>query len=126
MKIPGATGTLIIAKGKITVKSTIDCVIREDSRTVFEEVGFFAPESVGLEVKLVDKRIRIVKMRDESPLAKAGLKPGDSIVSVDGVIVESTAQFRALLLERVLAQRGTIILDRNGKRVTTTIEFKVN
>ncbi|HET9470517.1 MAG TPA: S1C family serine protease, partial [Usitatibacter sp.] len=40
-----------------------------------------------------DGRVKVMQVNDESPAAKAGLKPGDIILSIDGEPVESLAHF---------------------------------
>ena len=40
-----------------------------------------------------DGRVKVMQVSDESPAAKAGLKPGDIILSIDGEPVESLAHF---------------------------------
>ncbi|HEX3097458.1 MAG TPA: S1C family serine protease [Usitatibacter sp.] len=40
-----------------------------------------------------DGRVKVMQVSDESPAAKAGLRPGDIILSIDGEPVESLAHF---------------------------------
>jgi carboxyl-terminal processing protease len=39
---------------------------------------------VGLEVNLVDNLVRVVSPIDDTPAARAGIKPGDALIAVDG------------------------------------------
>lgn len=43
---------------------------------------------VGLEVNMDDDRVTVVAPIDDTPAARAGMKPGDQIVSIDGIDVD--------------------------------------
>ena len=92
---------------------------------VFDSVGFFTPQRVGLEVEAVNKTIRVVKVVAESSFAKANVKVGDEIVGIDGKPPESLEDFRDRLLNSVLASRARLSLRRNNGDVQVDIRFEV-
>ena len=47
-----------------------------------------------------DGRVKVVQVNEESPAAKAGISPGDIILSVDGQAIESLQQFYEVLWAR--------------------------
>ncbi len=67
--------------------------------------------------------IRVGDVREDSPAAAAGWRPGDRIVEVDGVPIESVAQVHARLTN---AESGTaeVVLRRDGVDVTTSLELR--
>ncbi len=78
-------------------------VTEEDMRGSFDGIG------VVVEVK--DKKLTVVAPQEDSPGARAGIKPGDIIVKVDGQDTE-----KLNLLEAVALIRGP-----RGSKVTLTI-----
>ena len=84
---------------------------------------------VGLSVIGVDEGLRVTRVYDGSPAARAGLKPGDLIVAVDGRSLRGVAEQTAV--SRVKGPSGTEVrlrVQRDGKtfdrvvtRATVTI-----
>jgi carboxyl-terminal processing protease len=76
---------------------------------------------VGLEVNLVDGLVRVVSPIDDTPAARAGIKPGDAIIAVDGEPVSER------LDETVTKLRGdagtTVRLDIQRDGVESLLEF---
>ncbi len=66
---------------------------------------------LGIEVLQVDGGLRIVSPIDDTPAARAGIKPGDSIVKIDGKLVE-----RQNINEMFQQLRG-----KPGSKITLTI-----
>lgn len=66
---------------------------------------------VGLEVSTRDGEIRVVAPIDDSPAQRAGIRPGDTIVAIDGATVEEDG-----LRETIRRLRG-----RNGSKVSITV-----
>jgi carboxyl-terminal processing protease len=60
---------------------------------------------IGAEVQMKDNHVIIVAPLDGTPAQKAGLKPGDIILKVDGVDV--TGQTLEQVVSRILGQAGT-------------------
>jgi serine protease Do len=68
-------------------------------------------EERGVEVKNVD---------DDSPAAKAGLKPGDVVLEFNGQRVESGEQFARLVRETPAGRQAKLLILREGKNQTVT------
>ncbi len=62
---------------------------------------------VGLEVSLEDDQVVVVSPFDGSPAADAGLRPGDIIVTIDGVAVNGAALGEAI--DRMRGKEGTTV-----------------
>lgn len=58
-----------------------------------------------------------------SPAKKAGLKPGDRIVAVDGAAIERGAQLRQALGRKYAGDRATIEVERDGAKSTHEVEL---
>ena len=72
-----------------------------------------APDPLGL---------RIVQVYDESPAARAGVKPGDVLTAADGKSLKGLPQETAVA--RVKGPMGTdvrLAITRGGKKITTTV-----
>ncbi len=68
-------------------------------------------DGVGLEVTMEDGLVKIISPIDDSPAAKAGIKPGDFIAAIDGTPVQGMT-----LDEAVTRMRGA-----DGSKVTLTL-----
>jgi carboxyl-terminal processing protease len=64
-------------------------------------------EGIGATVEMVDGRLRIVRPLPGSPAEEAGLKPGDIVLEVDGVLLEGMDILEAISLIR--GPQGTIV-----------------
>jgi carboxyl-terminal processing protease len=69
-------------------------------------------EGIGAEIQELDGFIQIVSPIKESPAEKAGLKPNDKVISVDGKSIQGMSATEAVLLIR----------GEKGSSVTLTIE----
>ena len=65
--------------------------------------------------------LRVAAVVDGGPAARAGLRVGDIITSIDGQAAESTDQLIALTLARRAGDRVEIGYERNGSKGTATI-----
>ena len=68
-------------------------------------------DGLGLEVLTVDGTLRVVAPIDDTPAAKAGIKPGDIIVRIDG---------KAITTENA-SQSVELLRGKNGSKVTLSI-----
>ncbi len=75
------------------------------------KLGMAAPSGVALE-----------RLHPQSPLAKAGLKPGDVILSADGLDVYDAPSFRYRLHARPIGTKADIVYIRDGRRQTAQVE----
>lgn len=74
-------------------------------------------EGIGAEVSTVDGKIMIVSPFKNSPAEKAGLKPHDQILKVDGESIEGLALYEATL--KIRGKKGTTVeleIERKGLR----------
>jgi C-terminal processing protease CtpA/Prc len=60
-------------------------------------------------------------VRDNSPAAKAGLKPGDKVVKLAGKDVRNVMDYTYILGEMKAGEEYEIVVIRGGERVTLTI-----
>ncbi|OZM56527.1 peptidase S41 [Lottiidibacillus patelloidae] len=77
----------------------------EDEAAQFVESLSSSFEGIGAEVSMVNGKIKIVLPFKGSPAEKAGLKPGDQIVSIDGESVEGLSLTEAVL--KIRGKKGT-------------------
>lgn len=82
-------------------------------------------EGIGAEVSMVDGKIIIVSPFKDSPAEKAGLKPKDEILKVDGESVDGLDLYEATL--KIRGEKGTKVkleIARQGLKEPLTIEVK--
>ena len=70
-------------------------------------------EERGVEVKSID---------NEGPAAKAGIKEGDAVLEYNGQRVEGTEQFVRLVRETPPGRQVRLLISRDGKTQTVTLE----
>ncbi|MBI5440800.1 MAG: S41 family peptidase [Deltaproteobacteria bacterium] len=103
----GAISGLVNALGDTGHSGFLTPEMAKEARNLTQG-GF---EGIGAEVQMKDDRVVVVAPMDGSPAQRAGLRPGDVILKVDGVDVSG------LPLEQVVAR----ILGRAGTKVTLSI-----
>lgn len=64
-------------------------------------------EGIGAEVSMVDGKVTIVAPFKDSPAEKAGLKPNDQVVKVDGESIEGLDLYEAVL--KIRGEKGTTV-----------------
>jgi carboxyl-terminal processing protease len=77
---------------------------------------------VGIEVVMQDGAVKVVAPIEGTPAARAGIEPGDTIISIDGAPVEQTSLNEAI--NRMRGRAGTTVkvkVTREG--VATPLEF---
>jgi regulator of sigma E protease len=77
--------------------------------------------AMGLVPKMQDTPIKVQKPTAGGPADRAGLKPGDQIVNVDGLTIRSIPALLAYLQDRK-GQPDTLSLLRNGQSTTLVIK----
>ena len=63
----------------------------------------------------------IVRVHDSSPADRAGLKPGDVLITVDGRWTTSTADAYHAAAEVEPGRKVTVVIQRNGRELTLTV-----
>ncbi len=86
-------------------------------------VRFFETSDVGIEVSAVKDGIKVEKLTAGLPPAKAGLRAGDVILTVDGKKSADVEAFRRQLRRAFVQDEAAIIARRGDKTVELTIEF---
>jgi S1-C subfamily serine protease len=61
--------------------------------------------------------VEVVSVMEDSPARRAGVLPGDVIVSLDGSRVEEVGDLQALLTEERIGREGTLGVVREGRRL---------
>ncbi|WP_071393579.1 S41 family peptidase [Bacillus tuaregi] len=82
-------------------------------------------EGIGAEVSMVDGKIVIVSPFKDSPAEKAGIKPNDQILKVDGQSVEGLDLYEATL--KIRGEKGTTVklqIMRQGLKDPITVQVK--
>lgn len=81
-------------------------------------------DGIGAEVNKVDNKLIIVSPIKDSPAEKAGIKPNDEILSVDGESVKDKTREEAVL--KIRGKKGTLVtLEIKRSNVDTPITFKI-
>jgi S1-C subfamily serine protease len=65
--------------------------------------------------------IEVVEVVDGSPAEKAGLRPEDLIVEIDGVVVEEVSDLQRLMAGELIGREAAIQVVRNGKPISVEI-----
>lgn len=82
-------------------------------------------EGIGAEVSMVDNKIVIVSPFKDSPAAKAGLKPNDQILKVDGESVDGLDLYEATM--KIRGEKGTTVeleILRSGLKEPLSVKVK--
>jgi carboxyl-terminal processing protease len=89
----------------------------KDTAKQFNDTLQSSFEGIGAEVSTVDGKIMIVSPFKNSPAEKAGLKPNDQILKVDGESIEGLDLYEATL--KIRGKKGTAVeleIERKGLR----------
>ncbi len=98
-------------KGMVdTLEDPYSVYMDKDTADQFTQSLDSSFEGIGAEVSMVDGRVTIVAPFKDSPAEKAGLKPNDQIVKIDGESIEGLDLYEAVL--KIRGEKGTtVILD---------------
>lgn len=108
-----------------TLKDPYSVYMDKDTARQFSETLESSFEGIGAEVSMIDGKIVIVSPFKDSPAEKAGLKPNDQILKVDGKSVEGLDLYEATL--KIRGKRGTKVtleISRQGLKEPLTVEIK--
>jgi carboxyl-terminal processing protease len=88
-----------------TLKDPYSVYMNKETAEKFSESLDSSFEGIGAEVSMVDGKVTIVAPFKDSPAEKAGLKPNDQIISVNGESVEGLDLYEAVL--KIRGKKGT-------------------
>ncbi|WP_416828604.1 S41 family peptidase [Ectobacillus polymachus] len=81
-------------------------------------------DGIGAEINKVDNKLIIVSPIKDSPAEKAGIKPNDEIISVNGESVKDKTREEAVL--KIRGKKGTVVtLEVKRPNVDTPLTFKI-
>ncbi|TCP24894.1 carboxyl-terminal processing protease [Scopulibacillus darangshiensis] len=81
-------------------------------------------QGIGAEVRMVNNVVSIVAPIKGSPAEKAGLKPHDQIVTIDGKSTKGLSLYKAV--NKIKGKKGTVVkLGVNRPGVTHTLTFEI-
>jgi hypothetical protein len=86
-------------------------------------VKFVSPADVGVELAVGVKVVRFGEIKTDSPIAKAGLEKGDRIVKLNGIAMETAADFRRQLRESLLWGTGLFEIKRGDQTFLRLVKF---
>ena len=125
----GATMCDLIAGGKVAVGKNYRVsdpshnVIKENEACAFGFITFFELSTVGVDVKLDDKIVRVTTVKEKMPFATAGIKVGDKIVSVNGKKPESAESLRRLVRDALAIGDASVVVRRGEKTETLKVSL---
>jgi S1-C subfamily serine protease len=108
---------VIVASGKVEgkiVKHT-DIAIMQQVEKPLDFIRWFEPSSIGMEVTLDKKAMRVGQVLEKSYSATAGLRKGDLIQKVDDKPFDSVDAFRRLLRRGSIHDFCKLTIERESK-----------
>lgn len=107
-----------------TLKDPYSAYMDKETATQFQQSLDSSLEGIGAEVNKVDDKLIIISPIKDSPAEKAGIKPNDQIVAVDGKSVADLTREEAVL--KIRGKKGTFVtLDIKRPGTDGTITFKI-
>ena len=124
-----------VADGAQNVGFAIPINVVKDSLTNFNATGKFARAYLGVTYQLISKEAAILNelpqgayVRDivpDSPAQKAGIEPGDIIISINNEkVFESVGGLASLINQLKIGDKIEVRLDRNGEEKTVTVQLE--
>ncbi len=101
----------LIDTGKV-VRGWLGVMIQDVTPDVAEKFGLERPEGA-----------LVSQVFDDTPAGKAGIKPGDVIITYDSEKVENVARLRARVAATAPGTKVNIVVLRDGKRQTLAVEI---
>jgi photosystem II stability/assembly factor-like uncharacterized protein len=106
------------------------CYHRKNPRIVFaivesEKIGTGPPPIVlGVQAEKVDGGVRLARILEKSPAARAELKPGDIVTALDGKPVKTVEEFTHSIEVHKVGDRVTLTVRRDKKTMDVTITLE--
>ncbi|WP_110112505.1 S41 family peptidase [Bacillus sp. CGMCC 1.16541] len=105
-----------------TLKDPYSVYMDKDTAQQFTQSLDSSFEGIGAEVSMVDGKVTIVAPFKSSPAEKAGLKPNDQILKIDGKSIEGLDLYQAVL--KIRGEKGTTVeldVQRPGVKDVMTV-----
>ncbi|MEH7235846.1 S41 family peptidase [Bacillus sp. JJ1562] len=107
-----------------TLNDPYSAYMDEETAAQFNESLESSFEGIGAEVSMMEGKVTIVAPFKDSPAEKAGLKPNDQIIKIDGDSIEGLDLYEAVL--KIRGEKGTIVtLQVMRPGVTDVMDIKV-
>jgi carboxyl-terminal processing protease len=90
-----------------TLKDPYSVYMDKETASQFSQSLESSFEGIGAEVRMTNNRVTIVSPFKGSPAEKAGLKPNDQIISIDGKSIEGLDLYEAVL--QIRGKKGTVV-----------------
>ncbi|THE12447.1 PDZ domain-containing protein [Bacillus timonensis] len=107
-----------------TLNDPYSAYMDEETAAQFNESLESSFEGIGAEVSMMEGKVTIVAPFKDSPAEKAGLKPNDQIIKIDGASIEGLDLYEAVL--KIRGEKGTVVtLQVMRPGVTDLMDVKV-
>ncbi|WP_246942684.1 S41 family peptidase [Bacillus pinisoli] len=90
-----------------TLKDPYSVYMDKETADQFNQTLESSFEGIGAEVSMMDGKVTIVAPFKDSPAEKAGLKPNDQVIKVDGESIEGLDLYEAVL--KIRGEKGTTV-----------------
>jgi uncharacterized iron-regulated protein len=81
---------------------------------------------LGLMFEEAEGDLKVIKVLEESPAAKAGIQPGDILVSLDGEGLQESFDLLYLLGRKRPGDKGNLIIRRDDEPLEITVHFQAS
>jgi PDZ domain-containing protein len=140
----GIRDSIVIARGEIKsgflpISSFVVCsgpfkprnktpdspmTLKDNSANLLGLVKFFETSQVGVEVAGDEGGVKVTRISEGKPFARAGLKSNDLILSLGGIPANSVGAFRRSLRTKVALNQPAILqVRRDGKEIEIKVTF---
>jgi hypothetical protein len=126
----GADRAVLIAGGTVTLGKPREGVAEGRQNTIKEKetnplgyITFFELSTVGVEVSVVDKAVKVAAVEKGKPFADASVWAGDIITEVNGKKPDSPESLRRLLRDALAIGDATVKLQRGDKTETVKVSL---
>jgi tRNA A-37 threonylcarbamoyl transferase component Bud32 len=92
--------------------------------TIYAEV--FGPGPFGIGLRFREGRVLVVEVVPDYPAARAGVEPGDQIVTVDGQPVNGPLEWRIVAWNAEVGRPSIVEIERDGQRRQAPVSFEAH
>jgi hypothetical protein len=119
-----SNNTIYLNLNKPATRDSREDKLVESKESPLRLLKFFDPASVGFEAKVVDGRIQVQKVAEGNVFARAGLRPGDQVLDIDGTKIETEQSFRKVLRRAIGEGEAVFKIHRGGQMMTIAVTFE--